>query len=74
MPDDCCFIHGYEHMATQFGNPIPFCTACEAEREARDAAKFLPYPHCDMRRTCRDHGFCVAHCQVRQQETPNAGV
>jgi hypothetical protein len=29
MADDFCIIHGYEHMKSQMGNPIPFCQACE---------------------------------------------
>lgn len=32
MSDDFCLIHGYEHMRFQFGNPIPYCEACENER------------------------------------------
>lgn len=32
MSDDFCLIHGYEHMKTQFGNPIPYCEACENDR------------------------------------------
>ncbi len=31
--DDFCIIHGYEHMKSQWGNPIPYCEACEKERE-----------------------------------------
>jgi hypothetical protein len=30
--DDFCLTHGYEHMKRQFGNPIPYCQACQAER------------------------------------------
>lgn len=33
MSDDFCLIHGYEHMKSQWGNPIPYCEACENERE-----------------------------------------
>lgn len=29
MSDDFCIIHGYDHMKSQMGNPIPFCQACE---------------------------------------------
>lgn len=29
MADDFCIIHGYDHMKSQMGNPIPFCQACE---------------------------------------------
>jgi hypothetical protein len=29
MSDDFCLIHGYDHMKSQMGNPIPFCQACE---------------------------------------------
>src|SRR4051812_2263160 len=36
MPDDFCLIHGYEHMRSVMGNPIPYCEACEAEREAAE--------------------------------------
>lgn len=32
MSDDFCIIHGYDHMRSQMGNPIPFCEACESER------------------------------------------
>ena len=32
MSDDFCLIHGYEHMKQQFGNPIPYCDACESAR------------------------------------------
>ena len=32
MSDDFCIVHGYEHMKSQFGNPIPYCEACENER------------------------------------------
>lgn len=35
MSDDFCLIHGYEHMKAQLGNPIPYCEACENEREDR---------------------------------------
>lgn len=31
--EDFCLIHGREHMRSQMGNPIPFCQACEDERE-----------------------------------------
>jgi hypothetical protein len=30
--DDFCPTHGYEHMKKQFGNPIPYCEACETAR------------------------------------------
>lgn len=33
MSDDFCLIHGYEHMRFQFGNPIPYCNACEDEKD-----------------------------------------
>jgi hypothetical protein len=33
MSDEFCLIHGYEHMKSQWGNPIPYCEACETERE-----------------------------------------
>lgn len=39
MSDDFCLIHGYEHMKTQFGNPIPYCEACENERALLDLAE-----------------------------------
>jgi len=32
MSDDFCLIHGYEHMKTQWGNPIPYCGACDEGR------------------------------------------
>jgi hypothetical protein len=32
MADDFCIIHGYEHMRSQIGHPIPFCQACEDRR------------------------------------------
>lgn len=43
MSDDFCLIHGYEHMKAQFGNPIPYCAACDSERErvARQEAAWL---------------------------------
>lgn len=28
-----CIVHGLEHMKYDFGNPIPYCTECERERE-----------------------------------------
>jgi hypothetical protein len=31
MSDDFCIIHGYDHMRSQMGNPIPYCQACEEE-------------------------------------------
>lgn len=33
MADDFCLIHGYEHMKSQWGNPIPYCEACEESRK-----------------------------------------
>lgn len=33
MSDDFCPTHGYEHMKSQFGNPVSYCDACEQERE-----------------------------------------
>lgn len=33
--EDFCLIHGYEHMRSRMGDPIPYCEACEREREAR---------------------------------------
>lgn len=33
MSDDFCIEHGYEFMKSQMGNPIPYCAACEQERE-----------------------------------------
>jgi hypothetical protein len=33
MSDDFCLSHGYEHMRSQLGNPIPYCEQCERERE-----------------------------------------
>jgi hypothetical protein len=29
MSDDFCPTHGYEHMVSQFGSPVPYCKACE---------------------------------------------
>lgn len=48
MPDDFCIEHGYEHMKSQFGNPIPYCEACERKRTMRvtkqfDREKGLPF-------------------------------
>ena len=31
MSDDFCATHGYDHMYSQMGNPIPHCRACEEE-------------------------------------------
>lgn len=31
--EDFCLIHGREHMRSAMGNPIPWCEACEDERE-----------------------------------------
>ena len=31
MSDDFCITHGYDHMRSQMGNPIPYCQACEEE-------------------------------------------
>lgn len=31
MSDDFCITHGYDHMRSQMGNPIPYCRACEEE-------------------------------------------
>ena len=31
--EDFCLIHGREHMRSAMGNPIPWCEACEAERD-----------------------------------------
>lgn len=31
--EDFCLIHGREHMRFQMGNPIPWCAACEEERD-----------------------------------------
>lgn len=31
--DDFCLIHGSEHMVSEPGNPIPFCTACADEKD-----------------------------------------
>jgi len=28
--EDFCLIHGKEFMQVEFGNPIPYCAACEA--------------------------------------------
>ena len=33
--EDFCVIHGREHMVTEMGNPIPFCTACAGEQTGR---------------------------------------
>ncbi len=33
MCDDFCIIHGYEAMKSRFGDPIPYCEACENARE-----------------------------------------
>lgn len=31
--EDFCLVHGFDHMRSQIGNPIPFCQACEEDRE-----------------------------------------
>jgi hypothetical protein len=31
--DDFCLIHGYDHMQSRMGDPIPFCQACEDEKD-----------------------------------------
>lgn len=33
MSDDFCVSHGYETMKSQYGNPIPYCEACERDRD-----------------------------------------
>lgn len=40
MPDDFCIIHGYDHMRSQMGNPIPYCEACERKREMKVTKEF----------------------------------
>lgn len=35
MADDFCILHGYEHMRSTMGNPIPWCAACEDDRQRR---------------------------------------
>jgi hypothetical protein len=30
--DDFCVEHGYEHMRSRLGDPIPYCQACEDAR------------------------------------------
>lgn len=32
--EDFCIEHGREHMRYALGHPIPWCQACEDEREA----------------------------------------
>lgn len=39
MADDFCLTHGYEHMKSQWGNPIPYCEACENERSLISSAE-----------------------------------
>lgn len=33
MSDDFCPEHGYEFMKSQWGNPIPYCAACDQRRD-----------------------------------------
>jgi hypothetical protein len=35
---DFCLIHGCEHMRSTMGNPIPWCEACEEERESHSTS------------------------------------
>jgi hypothetical protein len=47
VSNDFCLTHGYEHMKTQFGNPIPYCKACDDERALiSDAEKQAVACHC----------------------------
>lgn len=32
VPDDFCLVHGYEHMYSEPGNPVPHCSVCEREQ------------------------------------------
>jgi len=47
MNNDFCLVHGYEYMKSQWGNPIPYCEACEKERDLiSDAEKQAAACHC----------------------------
>jgi hypothetical protein len=47
--EDCCLIHGYEHMRKDVFDPIARCLACERERTEPEE----PCDHYGI------SGFCV---------------
>lgn len=66
MSDDFCLIHGYEHMKTQFGNPIAYCEACDNERSLISSAeKQAAVCHCGKDGhalgsvNCPVHGYTI---------------
>ncbi len=42
MSDDFCITHGYDHMCSQMGNPIPYCRACDGEENMKTIELDIP--------------------------------
>ena len=58
MADDFCPTHGYDYIKWQFGNPIPYCSACEDLREpAAGAADEVEWVFNRPK-----HGWVCFHC------------
>jgi hypothetical protein len=69
MSDDFCLIHGYEHMKTQFGNPIAYCEACENERDLISSAeKQAAACHCGKDGHTLNSVNCPVHAPSHHSE------